>query len=140
MISMAEQGASARLSDLVANRRAELRLSLVKLADRCIDPDTGVQEWKSGRLYRLEKRLPVERLTPEQIRALAAGLGLPARDVQDAAGEQFFGVETVEDPRSERIRILAHRAGDISMEDLERLIAIAETFPVNPDESAKRSS
>lgn len=139
MISMAEQGASTRLSDLVADRRAELRLSLVKLADRCIDPDTGVQEWKSGRLYRLEKRLPVERLTPEQIRALANGLDLPTREVQDAAGEQFFGVQTVEDSREERKRLLAARADSISMADLDRLLAIAETFPVNPDERPRKA-
>lgn len=139
MISMAEQEASTRLSDLVADRRAELRLSLAKLADRCIDPDTGIQEWKTGRLYRLEKRLPVENLTPERIRALANGLDLPAREVQDAAGEQFFGVQTVESQREERVRLLAARADSISMEDLDRLLAIAETFPVNPDEKPKQA-
>lgn len=137
MISMAEQEASTRLSDLVADRRAELRLSLAKLADRCIDPDSGIQEWKIGRLLRLEKRQPVGAITPEQIKALAAGLDLPTREVQDAAGEQFFGVQTVESERAERIRLLAHRADSLSTEDLERLIAIAEALPVKPGEKSK---
>jgi hypothetical protein len=135
MISMAEQETSHALSDLVADRRAALHLSLAKLADRCINPDTGVQEWKIGRLLRLEKRQSVGAITPEQIRALAAGLDLPTREVQDAAGEQFFGVQTVESQRAERIRLLAHRADTLSAEDLERLIAIAETFPPNPGEA-----
>jgi hypothetical protein len=69
------------------------------------------------------------------VRALAAGLDLPTREVQDAAGEQFFGVQTVESQRAERIRLLAHRADTLSAEDLERLIAIAETFPPNPGEA-----
>lgn len=138
MITMAEQEMSYALSDLVVARRAALGLSLAKLADRCIDRETGVQEWKTGRLHRLEKREPLEALTPEQIRALAAGLQLPDREVQDAAGEQFLGVQTVADPRSERIRVLAHRAGSISMEDLEQLIAIADTFPVDQDGTPKK--
>ncbi|WP_031514761.1 hypothetical protein [Streptomyces sp. NRRL F-5123] len=135
MITMAAQGASTRLSDLVADRRAELRLSLVKLAERCIDPETGVQEWKVGRLHRLERREAMEAITVEQIRALAAGLQCAVREVQDAAGEQFFGVETVEveDPHAERVRILARRASDLSSEDLERLITIAQSFSVRHD-------
>jgi transcriptional regulator with XRE-family HTH domain len=140
MISMAAQEASTRLSDLVADRRAELRLSLARLADRCIDPETGVQEWKIGRLLRLEKRQPMELITAEQIRALAAGLDLPVREVQDAAGEQFHGVETTDLDASGKVKALTNRAWSLAPEDLDRLLAIAETFPINPeqrDESSK---
>jgi hypothetical protein len=137
MISMAEQETSHALSDLVADRRAALHLSLAKLADRCVNPDTGVQEWKIGRLLRLEKRQSVGAITPEQIRALAAGLDLPTREVQDAAGEQFFGVQTMEGQRAERVRLLVHRADRLSLEDVDRLIAIADALPARPDEKPK---
>lgn len=133
MISMAEQEVSTRLSDLVVDRRAELRISLVTLAERCVDPETNVQEWKSGRLHRLEHRLSIDLITPEQIRALAAGLDLPLREVQDAAGEQFHGVETTNLDASGKVKALTNRAWSMTPEDLDRLLAIAETFPINPD-------
>jgi hypothetical protein len=133
MISMAEQEVSTRLSDLVAERRAELHLSLVTLAERCVDPETHMQEWKAGRIHRLEHRQPLELITPEQIRALAAGLDLPLREVQDAAGEQFHGVETTNLDASGKVKALTNRAWSLAPEDLDRLLAIAETFPVNPD-------
>lgn len=133
MISMAEQEASTRLSDLVAGRRAELRVSFATLAERCVDPETRIQEWKIGRLHRLERRQPVGRITPEQIRALAAGLDLPPREVQDAAGEQFHGVETTDLDASGKVKALTNRAQSLTPADLDRLLAIAETFPINPD-------
>jgi hypothetical protein len=130
---MAEQETRTRLSDLVVDRRARLHISLATLAERCVHPETGVQEWKVGRLHRLEKRLPIESPTADMLAALAAGLELPLRDVQDAAGEQFLGVVTQDLDASGKVRLLANRAASMSPEDLERLLAIAETFPVNPD-------
>lgn len=130
MITMAEQESRTRLSDLVADRRAALRISLAKLAEACVDPETGIQEWKVGRLHRLEHRQPIEAPTAAELRALAAGLKLPPRDVQDAVGEQFLGVETVKAPHSDRVRLLANRASNMTPEQVEQLIAIAETFPV----------
>jgi hypothetical protein len=140
MISMAAQEASTRLSDLVADRRAEQRISLVVLAERCVDPETGVQEWKAGRLHRLEHRLPLELITAEQIRALAVGLDLPLREVQDAAGEQFHGVETTDLDATGKVKALTNRAQSLAPADLDRLLAIAETFPINPDVRGGRST
>ena len=45
--------------------------------------------------------------------ALAAGLELPPREVQDAAGEQFLGVATTELDASGKVRLLANRASSI---------------------------
>jgi hypothetical protein len=136
---MAEQETRTRLSDLVVDRRARLRISLVTLAERCVDPTTGRQELKSGWLHRLEKRLSVTPPGIEQLRALAAGLELPLRQVQDAAGEQFLGITTTDLDGDGRVRLLAHRASNLSPEDLERLLAIAETFPVNPRDAGDSS-
>jgi hypothetical protein len=73
-----------------------------------------------------------------QLRALAAGLELPLREVQDAAGEQFLGITTTYDAGSDgRIRVLMTKAGALSRDDLDVLIAIAEALPVRPDRSGE---
>lgn len=133
MISMAEQETRTRLSDLVTDRRARLHISLVTLAERCIDPVTGERDLvKVGWLHRIERHQPVKPPELPQLRALAAGLEVPLRDVQDAAGEQFLGITTVDlDSTSGRLRALVNRAGDLSPADLERLIVIAESFTHN---------
>jgi hypothetical protein len=138
MITMAEQETSYALSDLVKRRRAEKRLSLRRLADLCIDPDTGVQEIKHGWIENLEKRKNVIPPQLPQLRALAAGLGEPLRNLQDAAGEQFLGISTHAGPDG-LSRILMNRASDLSPEDLARLVAIAEALPATPSQAAKPS-
>jgi hypothetical protein len=129
---MAEQETSYALSDLVKRRRADRRLSLRGLAERCIDPETGVQEIKHGWIDGLEKRRPVTPPQLPQLRALAAGLSEPLRNLQDAAGEQFLGITTHDAGAAGNIRVLMNRASDLSPDDLARLVAIAEALPVNP--------
>lgn len=133
MIGMAEQETRTRLSDLVVDRRSRLKISLATLAERCVDPETGVQEVKVGWLHRLERRDPIIPPQVPQLRALAAGLELPLREIQDAAGEQFFGISTHHVDGN--IRVLMNRADGLSPEDLERLVAIAETFPLKKRDS-----
>lgn len=139
MISMAEQETAYALSDLVRRRRAEQNLSLRKFAERCVDPETGVQEIKHAWLERLEKRQPVTPLQLPGLRALAAGLRVPLRDVQDAAGAQFLGIVTRDADAAGNIRVLMNRAGDLSPEDLARLVAIAEALPINSEQSGDSS-
>jgi hypothetical protein len=139
MIGMAEQETRTRLSDLVVDRRARLKISLMTLAERCVDPETGEQEVKTGWLHRLEHRQSVTPPTAGQLAALAIGLELPLREVQDAAGEQFFGIVTTALETDSRIRALVSRAGGMSAEDLERLLAIAETFPLKGRDSGGSS-
>jgi transcriptional regulator with XRE-family HTH domain len=140
MISMAEQETSYALSDLVKRRRAELRLSLRKFAETCIDPETGIQEIKHAWVERLEKRQNVTPLQLPELRALRAGLKVPMGDVQDAAGEQFFGIFSRDADAAGNIRVLMNRAADLSPEDLARLVSIAEALPISterPGESSK---
>lgn len=120
-------GARTALSDLVRTRRGELGLSLRGLADRCIDPDTGARDLiKYSWLDRLEKGLNVIPPQVPELRALAAGLQMPLRRLQDAAGAQFLGISPVE--LTNGIRALLYQAEQLSELDLLRLRAIAETF------------
>lgn len=134
---MAEQDTSYALSDLVKRRRSERRYSLRAFAERCIDPDTGIQEIKHAWVERLEKREQVIPPQLPQLRALAAGLEVPLRDVQDAAGEQFLGITAHQVDGN--ARVLMNRASDLSAEDLARLVAIAETFGPKKRESGDSS-
>ncbi|MDK1473691.1 hypothetical protein QNO07_09685 [Streptomyces sp. 549] len=96
--TMAEQTAppNTALSDLIASRRQEQRLSLRTVQDRTIHPDTGEPVIKYGRLNKLEKNSPgITPPTLEELEALAGALALPLGRLQDAAGAQFLGIETV---------------------------------------------
>lgn len=123
------EAARTDLSDLVRKRRVdELDLSLRALAERCIDPETGIQEWKYGTLDRLEK---YEAVTPPQLpqlRALAAGLQLPLGQIQDAAGAQYFGIDTLRGD-SPTARALVLRVETLSPEDQARVLALLDAWP-----------
>ncbi|MEU8886682.1 XRE family transcriptional regulator [Streptomyces sp. NPDC048442] len=122
---MAEQ-TKTQLSDLVRRRRAELGISLRTLAERSIDPLSGEQA-KFGWISKLENNKPTDTPSEELLRALAAGLELPLRVVQEAAAAQYLGMGEV---RSEdgTARLLIARIQEMSPEDLEQLAAITETF------------
>lgn len=133
---MAEQETSYALSDLVKRRRAELGLSLRKLEERCVYK--GEQRWTRSTIENLEKRRSTLAPKLPDLQALADALELPLRQLQDAAGAQFLGISTADPYGDGRVRVLAHRASVISGDDLERLIAIADTFPVDPDAAGKK--
>ncbi|MFD7224801.1 XRE family transcriptional regulator [Streptomyces sp. NPDC059883] len=106
------------MSDLVRDRRAELGLSLRKLADLCIDPeDPGEPLWKFAVINRLERHLPVIPPQLPELRALAAGLSLPLWKVQGAAGAQFFGIDTV---WSDAVRALVQDYESMPPDDQKR--------------------
>lgn len=135
---MAEQETTHALSDLVKRRRSELGLSLRRLAEQCIDPGTGIQEIKHAWVERLEKREPVTPPRLPGLKALAEGLRLPLREIQDAAGSQFLGIATTDLDSDGRIRVLMNWASDLPAEDLERLVAIAKSWS-NRDDRGGRS-
>ncbi|MFF5891219.1 XRE family transcriptional regulator [Streptomyces globisporus] len=119
---MAEHDAPARtdLSDLVRARRQELRLSLRAVQDRTVEPDTGDPLLKYSWIDRLEKGQPVIPPQYPQLKALAAALELSLGQVQDAAGAQFFGIDTVWS-ESHEARALVRRADRMTPEQLEQL-------------------
>lgn len=125
---MAEQDAPTRtdLSDLVRNRRAELRLSLRAVQDRTIGPN-GEPLAKYGWIDRLEKGKAIVPPTLEQLQALAPALELPLGRLKDAAAGQFFGVDSVYSP-DEQVRALVHNFEDLSPEDQRKVLAMVEAF------------
>lgn len=84
----------SQFADLIRRRRAELGLSLVNFAARAVDSETGEQV-KSGWVHRLEKGEPVTPPQLPELRALALAAELDLEELQDAAGQQFHGVDPV---------------------------------------------
>jgi hypothetical protein len=115
------------LSDLVRERRAEQRLCLRGLEARTVDPATGEPLCKYSWINKLEKLLTVDTPSFPQLKALASGLELPLGRLQDAAGAQFFGIDTVWSASGEA-RALVSRADRLTPEQREQLIRLIETF------------
>ncbi|MEU9220174.1 helix-turn-helix transcriptional regulator [Streptomyces sp. NPDC048376] len=81
-----------QFADLIRQRRAELNESLDTFAKKAIDPVSG-ERVKRGWIYRLETGLTVTPPGIEELRALRAACELPLEQLQDAAGQQFHGVD-----------------------------------------------
>lgn len=127
---MAEQQRSTTpLSDLLRDRRAELGVSFRALASRCVDPESGEQLVKHSWLERLEKREPV--LTPQfaQLRALAAGLGVPLQRLQDETAAQFLGMDRpAEWSADSSVRAVVDRMSELTEPERAELAALAEFY------------
>ncbi|QXE36176.1 XRE family transcriptional regulator [Streptomyces sp. GMY02] len=130
---MTDSQSRTDLSDIVRNRRAELGLSLRKLAERCIDPENPASGplWKFGVVDRLEKGLPI--LVPQtpELRALAAGLKLPPTLIKEAAGAQFLGLDTVWADDHET-RAMVHDYQAMSPADRERVRDLMRAWSNHP--------
>ncbi|GAA1977124.1 helix-turn-helix domain-containing protein [Kitasatospora viridis] len=126
---MAEHDTETPFSDLVRTRRAELGLSLRALAERCIDPETGATPITKGWIERLEKGEPV--LTPRlsELRAMAAGLQLPLRRLQDEAAVQFLGMQRqAEWSGDSTVRAVVARMEELTPEERADLAQMAELY------------
>lgn len=126
MHAMTEQRTD--FADLVRHRRAELAVSLRKLADQSVDPDTGGQPVKFGWLSKLERGEPTEAPTPAVLRALAVGLSLPLRVLQEAAAAQYLEMQSFIWSQDRTTRVLAAHIEEMSEEERQQLADIAETF------------
>lgn len=115
----------ADLSDLVRDRRAELRLSLRAVEARTVDPETGEPLCKYGWIGKLEKSQIVDAPTFPQLKALSKALDLPLGKVQDAAGAQFFGIDTIWSASGEA-RALALQANSLTPEQREQVRRLIE--------------
>ncbi|MEU7044987.1 XRE family transcriptional regulator [Streptomyces varsoviensis] len=120
-------GARTHLSDLVRERRAELRLSLRAVEERAISPKTGEPIIKRGWLQRLEKAQPVIPPQLPELEALSRALELPLARLQDAAGAQFLGIESEWSTTGEA-RALVRHAERLSPEQRQQLARLLETF------------
>ncbi|MFJ6748300.1 XRE family transcriptional regulator [Streptomyces sp. NPDC091266] len=116
------------LSDLVRKRRAQLRLSLRALAARCVDPedpDAG-PIWTHATIGNLESKTIKAPGVPE-LRALSVGLDLPLSLLQEAAGAQFFGIDTVWSADRET-RTMVHDYWELDPDDRAKIRAIIESW------------
>lgn len=120
-------GTRTQLADLVRARKQALGLSFERLAARCVDPETGERPVKSSWLHRLASGQPVIPPQLEQLRAIAAGLDVTLGTVQDAAGAQFFGIDTVWSESGES-RALVRRADRLTPEQREQLMRLMDVF------------
>ncbi|MFE5895875.1 XRE family transcriptional regulator [Streptomyces sp. NPDC056488] len=116
-----------QLRDLVRQRKESLGLGYERLAARCVDPETGVQTVKYSWLHRLATNKPVEAPDLGQLRGLAAGLEVPLHAMQEAAGAEFFGIDTVWSASGEA-RALVERADRMTPEQRAQLLRLIETL------------
>lgn len=126
----AEKYAPARtdLSDLVRDRRAELRLSLRAVEARgATNPADGKPWIKYSWIDRLEKGEPVIAPQLPQLEALATALEIPLGRIKDAAGAQFFGIDVVWSESNEA-RALVRRADRMTPEQLDQLRRLIDTI------------
>ncbi|MFE9684117.1 hypothetical protein [Streptomyces sp. NPDC006285] len=124
-----EMASRTDLADLVRNRKEELGLSFRALADACVDPEDPEAGplWKRSTLENLAAGRVIKAPDFAQLRALAAGFTLPLGLVQEAAGGQFMGIDTVwsEDGK---VRALVHEFHDMDDEDQEKVLALMQSW------------
>lgn len=129
MHAMAEQRTD--FTDLLKTRRAELGLSLREMEMRSVDPESG-ERAKFGWLSKVERGESVDPPKEERLRAIAAGYGLPLKELQRAAARQFFGYDPAADSQvwSEDLttRLIVARAEEMTEEERRQFAEIAETF------------
>lgn len=114
-------------TDLVRARMADLNLGSRTLAAACIDPedpDAGPLWTRST----LDNLLNGRRIKPPefpQLRALAVGLQVHITLVQEAAGSQFLGIDSVwsQDGKA-RALVLGFR--EMTPEDQAKVLALIE--------------
>ncbi|NXY93478.1 XRE family transcriptional regulator [Streptomyces sp. BR123] len=109
------------LADLAQARMAELALSYRSLAASCVDPEEpqGGPLWTRGTLQNLING-KIKAPGPAELRALAAGLDLPLRVVQDAAAAQYFDLDPVYGA-DQKVRAVVRHLADLSAEDLAKV-------------------
>lgn len=121
------------LSDLVRPRMDELGLSYRTLAEQCdaycqqseVTPAPG-QRWTRGTLENLAKGRRIIPPDTLKLQALAAALQLPLRTLQEAAGRQFFGVDTKWSADG-KVRALIADFDELDEEDQARVLALIES-------------
>ncbi|WP_233534360.1 helix-turn-helix domain-containing protein [Streptomyces murinus] len=124
---MTEQPQRTDFADLVRQRRAELGISVRKLADQSIDPDTGTQA-KFGWISKVERGQSTDAPSAATLRALAVGLAVPLRVLQEAAAAQYLDMSSFIWSQDRTTRVLAAHIEEMTDEERQQLADIAETF------------
>lgn len=118
------------LSDLIRDRRDLLGVTYEELAAQCIDNEaTGPDAeplWSRSTLHALAQGKWVKPPTFAMLRALAVGLQVPLRAVQEAAGAQFFGIDTVWSADG-KVRALVRDFDELDDEDQAKILALMES-------------
>lgn len=126
MHAMTEQRTD--FADLVRQRRAELGVSVRALAEQSVDPETGERPFKFGWVSKLERGGSTDAPSAAILRALAAGLSLPLRVLQEAAAAQYLDMESFIWSQDRTTRVLAAHIEEMTDEERRQLADIAETF------------
>lgn len=113
----------------------ESGVSYQDMANRAVDSETGTRLVKQA-LQKLVKTPPVNPPLPPQLRAIAAGTGVPLRRVTEAAADQWLGYEATElSGYGDEVRIILGHLGGMSQQEQRRWRAMIEA-----DERAKRDN
>ncbi|MEU6376754.1 hypothetical protein [Streptomyces sp. NPDC046909] len=105
-------------------------MSIRELVDSCIDPedpDAGPQYKRTTLDLLMKGAAGVKTPTLPQLRALAAGFRLPLGLVQESAGSQFLGIDTVWS-QDGKVRTLVHEFQDMDAEDQDRVMALMQSW------------
>lgn len=113
----------------------ESGVSYQDMANRAVDSETGTRLVKQA-LQKLAKTPPVNPPLLPQLRAIAAGTGVPLRRVKEAAADQWLGYEATElSGYGDEVRIILGHLGGMSQQEQRRWRAMIEA-----DERAKRDT
>ncbi len=115
-----------QLSDLIRERREELGESLDVFAPKAVDPVSGVRVPR-GRIYRLETGAKITPFVYEELCALAAAARLPVERLQDAAGQQFHGVDPLRSGSGESVAYV-RKLDSLPADQRDRLLQLIDTL------------
>ena len=119
MHAMTEQRSD--FTDLVRLRRAELRISVRKLEELSVDPRTGTQA-KYGWISKVERGESIDTPSAALLCALAVGLSLPLRVLQEAAAAQYLDMESFIWSQDRTTRVLAAHIEEMTDEERQQLV------------------
>jgi len=114
------------LADLIRARRAELGESLDVFAPKAVDPVSQVRVTR-GWIYRLETGQNVTPPVYEELAALANAARLPVEALQDAAGQQFHGVDPLRSGTGEAVAYV-RKLDSLPPDQRERLLRLIDTL------------
>lgn len=109
----------------------ELGRSFRDLVPLCVDPEAdeetaGEPLWSRSTLQNLASGAPVKAPNFPALRALAAGLQVSLGRVQEAAGAQFFRIDTVWSADGQ-VRALIEGYREMDPEDQAKVLALIES-------------